>query len=148
MPILITSQDRTAKFIFTIDISIIGIQNGSCKKPVLWFLCRLCFDAVSATKDERINMPRRLRNRERNGKSDKRTSRFRDSGFRLRFSQGFQIKEGQEINLVIDDIGSRGDGVSRLGDFLIFVPGSRVGERLRVKILRVENKFAIAERME
>ena len=58
------------------------------------------------------------------------------------------MKEGQEIDVVVDDIGSRGDGITRIQGFLIFVPKTKVGERLKVKIVSVGRKFAIAEKIE
>jgi predicted RNA-binding protein with TRAM domain len=57
------------------------------------------------------------------------------------------VKENQELEVVIDDIGSRGDGISRIQGFLIFVPRSKIGERVRVKILSVSEKFAVAEKI-
>lgn len=58
------------------------------------------------------------------------------------------VTEGQEIDVVIDDIGSRGDGITRIQGFLIFVPKTKVGERSKVKIVNVGRKFAIAEKVE
>ncbi|MDH5793630.1 MAG: TRAM domain-containing protein [Candidatus Bathyarchaeota archaeon] len=57
------------------------------------------------------------------------------------------MKENQELEVVIDDIGSRGDGISKIQGFLIFVPRSKIGERVRVKILSVGEKFAVAEKI-
>jgi len=57
------------------------------------------------------------------------------------------VNVGQEIDVIIDDIGSRGDGITRIGNFLVFVPETKVGERLKVKIVSVGRKFAIAEKM-
>jgi len=57
------------------------------------------------------------------------------------------VKENQELEVVIDDIGSRGDGVARIQGFLIFVPKSKIGERIKVKIVSVGDKFAVAERI-
>jgi predicted RNA-binding protein with TRAM domain len=57
------------------------------------------------------------------------------------------VKENQEIEVVIDDIGSRGDGVARIEGYLIFVPRSKIGERVRVKIRSVGEKFALAEKL-
>lgn len=54
---------------------------------------------------------------------------------------------GQEIDVIIDDVGSRGDGITRIQGFLVFVPETKVGERLKVKIVSVGRKFAIAEKM-
>lgn len=57
------------------------------------------------------------------------------------------VKENQEIDVVIDDIGSRGDGIARIQGYLIFVPNSKIGERVKVRILSVGGKFAVAERI-
>ncbi|UCH70174.1 MAG: TRAM domain-containing protein [Candidatus Bathyarchaeota archaeon] len=63
---------------------------------------------------------------------------------------GFQrapVRVGQEINVVINDIGTRGDGIARIQNFLVFVPQAKTGERLRVKIQKIGRKFAIAEKI-
>jgi len=57
------------------------------------------------------------------------------------------VKENQELEVVIDDIGSRGDGIARIQGFMIFVRGSKMGERVKVKILSVADKFAVAEKI-
>jgi predicted RNA-binding protein with TRAM domain len=58
------------------------------------------------------------------------------------------VKENQELEVVIDDIGSRGDGIAiYIQSFLIFVPRSKIGERVRVRIVSLTGKFAVAERM-
>jgi len=90
-------------------------------------------------------MPRRLSERTRHVRPrrfQKREKKYSAIGF-----QRAPVEEGQEINVVIDDIGSRGDGISRIQNFLIFVPKTKVGERVKVKILRVGRKFAIAEKI-
>jgi predicted RNA-binding protein with TRAM domain len=57
------------------------------------------------------------------------------------------VKENQEVEVVIDDIGSRGDGIAKMQGYLIFVPGSKIGERAKVRIRSVSGKFAVAERV-
>ena len=57
------------------------------------------------------------------------------------------MKENQEIEVVIDDVGSRGDGIAKIEGYLIFVPRSKIGERVRVKIRSVGEKFALAEKL-
>jgi len=61
--------------------------------------------------------------------------------------QSRPVKENQEIEVVIDDIGSRGDGIARIEGYLIFVPRGKIGERVTVKIRSVGEKFALAERL-
>jgi len=91
-------------------------------------------------------MPRRLREDTRN--FDRVTGSFKSSRSIPQFSRSSPVKEGDQIDVLIDDIGSRGDGVARIGGFLIFVPRSRTGERLRVRISKVSKNFAVAERIE
>ena len=93
-------------------------------------------------------MPRRLPEKTRNAPKKPRRygsqSRFRPSS---PFFPATPVKENQELEVVIDDIGSRGDGISKIQGFLIFVPRSKIGERVRVKILSVDEKFAVAEKI-
>jgi len=93
-------------------------------------------------------MPRRLPEKTKNAP---RKPRRHGSQSRFRTSRPIlpraPVKENQELEVVIDDIGSRGDGIARMQGFLIFVPRSRVGERVRVKIISVGEKFAVAEKM-
>jgi len=93
-------------------------------------------------------MPRRLPEKTKNAPRKPRRygskSRFRPS---RPIFQMAPVKENQEIEVVIDDIGSRGDGIARIHSFLIFVPNSKIGERVKVRIRSVSEKFAIAERI-
>ncbi len=93
-------------------------------------------------------MPRRLPEKTRNAPEKPRRygsqSRFRPSRPLVQFSP---VKENQELEVVIDDIGSRGDGIAKIQGFLIFVPNSKIGERMKVRILSVSGKFAVAERV-
>jgi predicted RNA-binding protein with TRAM domain len=61
--------------------------------------------------------------------------------------QSRPVKENQEIEVLIDDIGSKGDGIAKIEGYLIFVPRSKIGERVRVKIRSVGETFAVAERI-
>lgn len=57
------------------------------------------------------------------------------------------VKENQELEVVIADIGSKGDGIAKLQSYLIFVPRCKIGERVRVRVVSVHEKFALAERI-
>jgi predicted RNA-binding protein with TRAM domain len=93
-------------------------------------------------------MPRRLPEKTRNAK---RKLRRRGSKKRYRPSKPFLQKapiwKNQELEVVVDDIGSRGDGIARIQGYMIFVPNSKIGERVKVRILSVGGKFAVAERI-
>lgn len=93
-------------------------------------------------------MPRRLPEKTRNAARKPRrfgsAKRYRSDRPVLKIAP---VKENQELEVVIDDIGSRGDGIAKIQGFLIFVPRSKIGERVKVRILSVGEKFAVAERM-
>ncbi|MEM2971134.1 MAG: TRAM domain-containing protein [Candidatus Bathyarchaeia archaeon] len=93
-------------------------------------------------------MPRRLPEKTRNAQRKPRRhgsqSRFRSA---RPFFQASPVKENQELEVVIDDIGSRGDGIARIQGYLIFVPRSKIGERVKVRIVAVREKFAVAEKI-
>jgi len=93
-------------------------------------------------------MPRRLPEKTRN--APRKPRRF-GSQRRFRPSRPFfpaaPVKQNQELEVVIDDIGSRGDGIARIQSYLIFVPRSKIGERVKVRIVSVGEKFAVAEKI-
>jgi predicted RNA-binding protein with TRAM domain len=93
-------------------------------------------------------MPRRLPEKTKNAPRKPRrygsNRRFRPS---RPFFQSSPVKENQELEVTINDIGSRGDGIAKMQGFLIFVPNSKIGEHVKVRILSVGGKFAVAERM-
>ncbi|MCX6767348.1 MAG: TRAM domain-containing protein [Candidatus Micrarchaeota archaeon] len=57
------------------------------------------------------------------------------------------VKEGEEHEVTIESVGAKGDGLARISNFVIFVPGATAGEKTRVKITTVRLKFAIAEKI-
>jgi len=93
-------------------------------------------------------MPRRLpeRTRDLQRKPRKYGSQMRFRSSRPIFTMK-PVKENQELEVVIDDIGSRGDGIARIQGFMIFVRNGKMGERAKVKILSVTEKFAVAEKI-
>jgi len=57
------------------------------------------------------------------------------------------IKEGEEYDIEINEVGSKGDGIARIKNFVVFVSGAKQGEKCRVKIKEVRNRFAFAEKV-
>jgi predicted RNA-binding protein with TRAM domain len=55
------------------------------------------------------------------------------------------VEEGQELTLTIDALGRRGDGIARLNNFVIFVPGAQAGDQVKVRITTVRGTFATGE---
>ncbi|MDH4123656.1 MAG: translation initiation factor IF-2 subunit beta [Thermoplasmata archaeon] len=52
------------------------------------------------------------------------------------------LKEGEVYELQIEDIGKRGDGIARNGDYIIYVPGTTKGVQVKVKIVKISGRTA------
>lgn len=53
--------------------------------------------------------------------------------------------EGQVYTLKITDIGSQGDGIGKVEGMIVFVPNTKVGQEVKVKIARVVRRAAFGE---
>jgi len=58
------------------------------------------------------------------------------------------VEEGGVYDVTIQDIARQGDGIARIEGFVIFVPGTKVGDEIRIKVERVLPKFAFASVVE
>ncbi len=58
------------------------------------------------------------------------------------------VEEDEEYVVDVEDIGDEGDGIARVDDFVVLVPEADMGDRVRVRIDRVEPEFAMAELVE
>jgi predicted RNA-binding protein with TRAM domain len=58
------------------------------------------------------------------------------------------VEEGEEYVVDVEDIGEEGDGVAHVDDFVVLVRNADMGDRVRVRIDRVEPEFALAEVLE
>lgn len=56
------------------------------------------------------------------------------------------VKVGEEYDVEISEVGSKGDGIARVKNFVVFVNGAKQGEKAHVKITSVSNRFAIGEK--
>jgi predicted RNA-binding protein with TRAM domain len=58
------------------------------------------------------------------------------------------VTVGETYDVSIDDIAKEGDGIARVEGFVIFVPATKVGDKVKIKVNKVMRKFAIAEKVE
>ncbi len=56
------------------------------------------------------------------------------------------VKVGDVVNVTVEAVASKGDGIARKDGFVIFVAGAKQGESLEVKITDVRARFAIGEK--
>lgn len=70
----------------------------------------------------------------------------RDFGEKREFEK--PVKVGETHDVEISEVGSRGDGITRIKNFVIFVPDTQKDEKCKIKITEVRNKYAIAKKVE
>ncbi|WP_457549267.1 TRAM domain-containing protein [Archaeoglobus sp.] len=65
----------------------------------------------------------------------------------LRFGKP-PVSVGEVRELKIVAMGSGGDGIAKVNGFVVFVPGTKVNDVVKVKVTKVLKKFAFAEVVE
>ena len=58
------------------------------------------------------------------------------------------VRKGDKLDIEIESVGKSGDGVAMVEGFAIIVRGSKLGEKMRVKIDAVKPNFAFADVLE
>jgi predicted RNA-binding protein with TRAM domain len=54
------------------------------------------------------------------------------------------VEVGKEYDVDISELSRRGDGVAKIQGFIVFVRGSKVGEKVKIKVDTVGPRFATA----
>src|SRR2546428_13186739 len=52
------------------------------------------------------------------------------------------VEVGKEYNVSISDTSKRGEGIARIEGFVVFVPGTRQGQNVRIKVTQASERFA------
>ncbi len=55
------------------------------------------------------------------------------------------VEEGKIYDAKIEDMGREGDGLARIENFVVFVPGTKVGDQVKIRITKVLRRMALAE---
>lgn len=55
------------------------------------------------------------------------------------------VAVGETLEVEIEDIGSKGDGVARIGGYVIFVPNTTLNERVSIEIEEARENMAFGE---
>ena len=67
-----------------------------------------------------------------------------DGGFRPRRTFA-PVKVGDELDVKIEAVGEKGDGIAKKDGFVLFVPGGKEGQQVRIKVTKVLRKVGFAE---
>ncbi len=55
------------------------------------------------------------------------------------------VKVGDEVEVTVEAVASKGDGIAKKDGFVIFIKGAKEGDKVKVRITDVKARFAIGE---
>lgn len=55
------------------------------------------------------------------------------------------VKVGDELEVTIEGVGEKGDGLAKINGFVLFVPNTKQGDKVKVRVNRVLTKVGFAE---
>ena len=61
--------------------------------------------------------------------------------------KGTSLEEGQEVEVDIESVSRRGDGVAKIGKYILYVTGGKPGQKIKVKITRISGQVAFTQRV-
>lgn len=65
--------------------------------------------------------------------------------YRSGFGGPKPVEMGKEYEVEISEISKRGDGIARVQGFVIFVAGAKAGQKTKIRITSVGDRFAKGE---
>ena len=57
------------------------------------------------------------------------------------------VNVGEEYDVEVTETGSRGDGIARVKNFVVFIDGAKQGEKIKIKITDVRGRFALGKKV-
>ncbi|MBO5431612.1 TRAM domain-containing protein, partial [Methanocorpusculum sp.] len=57
------------------------------------------------------------------------------------------VEEGKEMEVSIDSISKKGDGVAHVGKYILYVSGVKVGQKVKVRITRISGQVAFTQKI-
>lgn len=55
------------------------------------------------------------------------------------------VKVGDELEITIEAVGEKGDGIAKKDGFVLFVPNTSKGDQVKIKVTKVLRKVGFAE---
>jgi predicted RNA-binding protein with TRAM domain len=55
------------------------------------------------------------------------------------------VEAGKEYDVEIKEISRRGEGIARIEGLVVFVPNTKNGDKVKIRVTRISSRFAEAE---
>ncbi len=65
------------------------------------------------------------------------------SGERRGFNSPLNV--GETYDVTIEDVGREGDGITRVEGFVVFVPNTKKGDTVKIRVTKVSRRVGFAE---
>jgi translation initiation factor 2 subunit 2 len=65
----------------------------------------------------------------------------------MKAEEAKEIEAGQTYDFMIEDVGKKGDGIARKGNFIIYIPGTAKGSQVKARIEKVSGTVAFGVRV-
>lgn len=63
-------------------------------------------------------------------------------------SRSDSVSEGETYDVKIEDMGRQGDGIAKIQGLVVFVPDTKVGDEVKIRIKKVGRSAAFGERVD
>lgn len=61
------------------------------------------------------------------------------------YFQAKPVKVGEELEVMVSEISRKGDGLARVQGYVVFVPNTKQGDNVRIKIMQIRPNYAIGQ---
>jgi predicted RNA-binding protein with TRAM domain len=65
--------------------------------------------------------------------------------YRERMGFSSPIDVGETYDVTIEDVGREGDGITRVEGFVVFVPNTKKGDSVKIRVTKVSRRVGFAE---
>ncbi len=70
---------------------------------------------------------------------------FQDRRFPKSYFMPKPVKLGEEMDVNITEVSRKGDGMTRVKGYVVFVPNTKIGDNVKIKITQIRPNHAIGE---
>jgi translation initiation factor 2 subunit 2 len=60
---------------------------------------------------------------------------------------GSELAEGQELDVEVQSVSKRGDGVVRMGRYIMYIPRGKPGQKVKIRITRISGSIVFTEQV-
>ncbi len=64
------------------------------------------------------------------------------------FNRRAPVRVGDEIEVDIEAVGEKGDGIAKKDGFVLFIPNTKEGDHVKIKVTRVLRSVGFGEKIE